>query len=81
MLTDLEGIKRCLQAGCKLRNRGQGWKLEAGGGFVLKRWQMPETLEVPADLVALLSAQVCIKTDLRVVGSAEWVGDRVGVAL
>lgn len=73
MLNDLNEIKRRLRAGFTLRNRGRGWKLEAQNGCKLGAWQMAETLEVPADLVALLSAQGCIKTDLRVVGSAEWV--------
>jgi len=73
MITDLDEIERRMRNGFSLRNRGEGWKLEAPKFWMLKRWQMPDTLEVPADLVALLSAQGLIRTELRVVVSEHWV--------
>lgn len=74
MLTDIdiESVKQKLRRGCTLRNRGNGWVLEAGGGYQPKRKEAGVRIEVPDAIVALLTAQGCIKTELRLVGSASW---------
>lgn len=79
MLTDLNEIKRRLRAGRTLHNRGNSWFI----GRVYHVHGMPTHDEVNADLVALLTAQGCIKTELRLVGSATWIepANGVGVAL
>jgi hypothetical protein len=69
MITDLEEIKRRLRAGRQLLNRGNGWFI----GRTYHVQGVPTADAVPADLVALLSAQGLIRTELRVVGSAHWV--------
>lgn len=71
MLTDLNEIKRRLRAGYKLRNRGLGWTLESDNKPM--HWAMSYEFKVPDSLVALLSAQGHIKTELLLVGSAQWV--------
>lgn len=83
MKTNLNESKRYLRAGYILRNRGMGWSLELPRGTKPPSWQMAESLKVHTDMVALLSAQGCIKTELRVAGSATWIPEpvRVGVAL
>lgn len=70
MLTNIEEIKRRMLKNYPLINRGDGWLLgrHCGGGSRVFYD------EVPADLVALLGAQGFIKTELRLVGSAQWVG-------
>ena len=71
MITDLEEIKTKMRQGFELRHDPlDGWHLAAMNGARLKRWQMVDTLRVPADLVALLAAQGVIRTELRLVGKA-----------
>lgn len=82
MLTDLNEIKRLMQAGAMLVSRGDG------SGWILlpdrkPNSRDPENPTVSSDLVALLTAQGFIKTELRLVGSATWVEPaiRVGAEL
>lgn len=71
MITDLEEIKTKMRQGFELHHDPvAGWHLVAMNGARLKRWQMVDTLRVPADLVALLAAQGTIRTELRLVGKA-----------
>lgn len=69
MLTDLNEIKRRLQRRFPLVNRGDGWLLGRECGKDSTVFYDP----IPDNLVALLTTQGCIKTELRVVGSAQWV--------
>ena len=71
MLTDLTEIKQRLSSGYTLRNRGKGWALESHEKP--SHWSMADTLHVSDAVVALLTAQGHIKTELRLVGSAQWV--------
>lgn len=81
MLTDLNEIKRRLQAGAELRNHGCGWWLAKPH----QPYTQQESVQVPDDLVALLEAQGHVKTEMLTVSIVgRWVEPdaiRVGVAL
>ncbi len=70
MLTDIEEIKRRMQAGQELRNRGTGWWIEAQR----KPYAACAAELVCPDLVALLEAQGHVKTELLTVSIVgRWV--------
>lgn len=80
MITDIEEIKRRMQAGEELRNRGTGWWIEAPR----KPYSACNAQLVNPDLVALLEAQGHVKTELLTVSIVgRWVepAASVGVAL
>ena len=70
MITDIEEIKMRLSHGWDLKTRGDGRKLSTPPNW----YGRYSAYDIAADLVALLTAQGCIKTELRLVGSATWVG-------
>lgn len=68
-MTNLEEVKERLGWGYELVNDGCGWVLRTP-----KSCARTFRHEIPDSLVALLTAQGFIKTELRLVGSAQWVG-------